>query len=71
MEKIETFIDRLQEEKRELYKKKAFMIEHKFEKESDFIQTKINVMQEVIDGLDCFKGGKMVYDIKFNFDRLQ
>ena len=67
MEKIDVFIERLKEERRELYKKKGFMFEHKFLKEEEYIQTKISVLSEVLDGLDLYKSGKKVYDIKFVF----
>mgnify|MGYP003426930125 FL=1 len=68
MEEFKAFIEKLKCERKELIRKRTFMAEHKFIKEQEHIQTKIDVIQEIISQSEWVTDGtKKADQINFEF----
>lgn len=64
---ILSLIENLKSEKKELYRKKKYMMDHNFSKEADHIQTKISVVEEILFGIEWVADGtKKGSEISFN-----
>lgn len=68
MKEIKDFIEKLKEERNSLNQKCAFVHQHKFEKEADFLSTKIDVINKILYELESVVNGKQKgINSKFEF----
>jgi hypothetical protein len=68
MKEIEDFIKKLKEERADLSRKLSFFLEHKFAKEAEFVQTKIQIISTILNELESVAGGhKKGIDVKFSW----
>jgi hypothetical protein len=64
---LDKVVEMIKKEQTELKRKRRYMKEHKFEKEADFIQTKVEVIDEILYGLDSVLKGEEITAVRFSF----
>lgn len=67
MEELKKFTEKLKNERSALFIKRGYMAEHKFIKEQEYIQTKIDIIQEIINQSEYLTDGVKTLD-QINFD---
>jgi hypothetical protein len=68
MKEVLDFIEKLKEERNNINQKLRFVREHKFEREAEFLQEKVNVINNIIFELNDVATGKQKgIDSKFGF----
>lgn len=68
MKEIEDFIAKLKEERTDINQKLRFVYEHKFEKEADYLRTKIQIINTILNELESVVSGNTKgIDAKFTW----
>lgn len=57
MKEVEDFIEKLKEERSSIYSKLGFMNEHKFTKEAEYLQNKIQILNTILNELESVVSG--------------
>ncbi len=58
MKEIQDFITKLKEERAEINQKLRFVQEHKFAKEAEYLQSKVNIINTILHELESIAGGR-------------
>ncbi len=69
MGQLKIIAQKLQEQEAKLFTKKKFCKDHNFNKEADYIETKISVIREIRFELEIIEsGGRTAKESKFDFE---
>ena len=57
MKEVEDFIEKLKEERTDITQKLRFVHEHKFTKEAEYLQNKVQIINTILNELESVVGG--------------